>query len=128
MIKLFCFPNVGRETGSTHVFLQVSRGLGGFRELRETCRSNFHPSWYLYMSMVTSCDENKSCLFSNRVRYIGPSKEINKAIRGCCQICSNNVFLNVLLRLKDLALFDLKDGFCTTFYIFMSPKYLDSKI
>jgi len=29
------------------MFLAFSRGPGGFRELRETGRNNFHRSWYL---------------------------------------------------------------------------------
>ena len=30
------------------------RGLRGLEKLRETCRKNFHQSWYLYSSMVPS--------------------------------------------------------------------------
>ena len=32
-------------------------GPGGFKKLRETCRKNFHRSWYLLVSMVPSYDQ-----------------------------------------------------------------------
>jgi len=31
-----------------------SRGPGGFRELREAGRNNFHPFWYLQVAVVKS--------------------------------------------------------------------------
>ena len=34
--------------------LAVSRGPGGFRELREACMNHFHLSWYLSDSRVPS--------------------------------------------------------------------------
>ena len=42
------------------MFLDFSRGLGGFRGLREAYRNHFHLSWYLSVPVVTSYSQKPS--------------------------------------------------------------------
>ena len=43
--------------------LDFSRGPGGFRELREAGRNHFDLSWYLSVSVVTSCPKTLGVIF-----------------------------------------------------------------
>ena len=47
IMMILMFSHFCTIIGQTHTFWVVFRGPGGFRELREGCSINFHPSWYL---------------------------------------------------------------------------------
>ena len=53
-------------------FLVVFEGPGGFKQLRDTCRMNFHHSSYLYVFMVPNYDQKKA----QHMAPIGPFKEL----------------------------------------------------
>ena len=68
-------------------FLVVFEGPGGFKQLRDTCRMNFHHSSYLYVFMVPSYDK-KTAQHRAPISPLNGSIGVNKEI--WLEICPGN--------------------------------------
>ena len=78
-------------------FLAFSEGPGGFREVREAGRNHFHLSWYLLVPGITSY-----------VRW----RHIIRIFTTRNRDSHRLIFLNFLLRVKELVNSDYRFGFC----------------
>ena len=94
-------------------FLVVFEGPGGFKQLRDTCRMNFHHYSYLYVFMVPSYEEKteRGIFSSGYGMFLYCSDRFVTSLSGKEMIFSRMSILIFRPWVKDSDILDLKNGF-----------------